>query len=105
VGFDHEVADGEDEPRIVDDDPGALAFAAEIFPGEAVRIDEGLDADDARQQLIEGERLRPDRRTERDHQGRHRHHYHQCLPGLRDRDTACAPHDRLLRKGFRQTAS
>ena len=56
--LDHQVADGENEAVLVDDDAGALALAAEIFGGARIRVDDGLDAHDRRQQFVGGRPLR-----------------------------------------------
>ena len=49
MSLDHEIADGEDEPIVVDDDARARALAAQIADRAPVRIDECLDMHDARQ--------------------------------------------------------
>ena len=71
MGLHHEVTDGQHEPGIVDHDAGAFALAAEALTGVAVRIDEGLDLDDAREQLVERKAFpRLGRRAaEGDHEG------------------------------------
>ena len=49
----HQIADGEHEPALVDDDARAFALAAEVRHRGAVGIDEGLDAHDRGNQVVE----------------------------------------------------
>ena len=48
----HQIADGEDQPLVVDHDAGAVALLTEIVDGAAIRVDVGLDPDDRRQQVF-----------------------------------------------------
>ena len=50
--LDHQVADGEDQALVVDDDAGAGALLAETFDRAPVRIDVGLELHDRGEQFV-----------------------------------------------------
>ena len=64
--LDHEVADGQDQAIVVDDDAGPVAAAPEVRDRAAVRIDRRLDVHDRRQEVVERGRLGAGRRDGRD---------------------------------------
>ena len=53
--LDHQIADGEDQALVVDDDAGAGALLAETFDRAPLGIDVGLDLHHRREQLIGGD--------------------------------------------------
>ncbi len=55
--LDHQVADGDDQAVVIDDDAGAFALATEILNRAPIRIDEGFDRHHAGEELVGGELL------------------------------------------------
>ena len=56
--LDHEIADGEHETVVVDDDAGAFPLPTQALDRAAVAFDRGLHPHDRRDQLVERPRLR-----------------------------------------------
>ena len=80
VRFDHQIADRQDEAGVVDDDARACSIPAQAFQGAAVGIDEGLESDDAGDDILElglggsetdDAHVRHDDHGERHHDGVH----------------------------------